>query len=133
MSEYNDDKIFIPSEQPTKPGISPVPWDEKERATASPVVCLDMQTVHKRVASILIPWPAVAMETIRYWYEGKKLPRQLGQQNSCSVFLELLDEVVVSWKDCPLSGKTQIHGALEGMKKFVIHHMNPRWRRWWPL
>lgn len=41
------------------------------------------------------------------------------------LFLEQLDEVVVFWKYCPFSGKTQIHEALsldfEGMKELGIH------------
>lgn len=64
--EEDDDheEIFIPSAHGAKPGVSSVPRDEKKRVTASPVVCLDMQTDCKHVASTLnIPWPEVVAET----------------------------------------------------------------------
>lgn len=129
--DVTDDKSFIPSVQAAKPGTLVVTRDEGAKVRTSPTVCMDVQTVCKLAASRLnTPWHEVVSEITRSCYEGKKLPQVTRmEKRRLPVFPETLDKVTVSWKDCPFSEKTQIHGAssldFEGMEKLDIHRMLP--------
>ncbi|KAK5922441.1 hypothetical protein CgunFtcFv8_019703 [Champsocephalus gunnari] len=128
-SYEQEDDIFMSSAQAAKPGaMAALPGGS---TPASPCLSMDLQAVCQRAASRLdIPWPKMAKETSRSRYEGKHSPQATRTRRQLlPVFLEMLDEVSVSWRDRPFSNKAPIQGAssldCDGMERLGLLRIPP--------
>lgn len=65
------------------------------------VLDLDLHDVCKRTSARLnIQWPVVQEETLRSRYDRKKLPQvKRARKQLLPVFLELLEELAISWRN----------------------------------
>ncbi|KAI7808150.1 hypothetical protein IRJ41_018123 [Triplophysa rosa] len=115
--EDYEDSFFLPPSQSAQPLAAAGSTEGAGEAPSSPLLGVDLQDVCKCAAEKLnIPWPTVVAETAKS---------------------QLLEEVAVTWKDKPFTGKVTIQGGsvldLEGIEKegllrmpLVAAHLHPK-------
>lgn len=100
------------------------------------VLDLDLHDVCKRASARLnIQWPVVQEETLRSRYDRKKLSQvKRARKQLLPVFLELLEELAISWRNEPYNKKRLVVDSsvldCEGMKD-TAYAVCPRWSLWW--
>ncbi len=125
-----EDSPFLPPAHTAQP-LAAAEAIEDADGTPSPLLSVDLQDVCKRTADKLnIPLPTVVAETAKSRYEGKRLPRvKRAARQLLPVFPELLEELVVTWKDKLFTSKLPVQGgsALDvvAMKKAQLLRMPP--------
>ncbi|KAI7814451.1 hypothetical protein IRJ41_018506 [Triplophysa rosa] len=124
--EDYEDSFFLPHAQSAQPLAAAGSTEGAGEAPSSPLLGVDLQDW--RLQSHVI--------------SGKRLPRaKRAARQLVPIFPELLEEVVVTWKDKPFTGKVPIQGRsvldLGGMEKegllrmppmepFVAAHLHPK-------